>query len=177
MTRDELEALVRLHQAELYRYVRYLGAASSAVAEDVIQETFLAAFKSNSPPRNPEPRVQAAWLRGIARNLFLVHCRRQRTNPVRTDSDSVERAEAVWTGEFLRGGDGFDYVEALRGCMGRLAERQREMLDLQYAQGKSRAEIASLCKMSEDGIKSFMRRTRSALGDCIKRRLAESAQT
>ena len=103
MRRDELTALIRTHQAELYRYLRYLGADRTS-AEDLVQETFLAAFQSDV---NLEPGASAAaaWLRGIARNLFLQWCRRNRTSPARVDSETVERAEAAWRSTFLRGGD------------------------------------------------------------------------
>lgn len=175
MTRDELEALIRVNEAEVYRYLRYLGAISVNEAEDLVQETFLAAFKSTSPPASAEPRLQSAWLRGIARNLFLSHCRRAKNNPVKADSASLEAAEATWKGEFLREGDGFDYVEALRKCLGKLQQKQREVLDLYYKHGKSRAELAQTVNMSEDGVKSIMRRTRAALAECIRRKVSGGA--
>ena len=171
MTRDELETLVRIHQAEVYRYIRYLGAESSGVAEDVAQETFLAAFRSRELDTPRDERKQSAWLRGIARNVFLMHCRRARTSPVHVDSASLEQAEHVWTKDFLRDGDGFDTIEALRKCMGTLGEKQRRMLQLHYAERKSRSEVADLFSMTEDGVKSLMRRLRSALAQCIRRRI------
>jgi len=174
MTNEVLEALVRTHEAELYRYVRYMGSIGASVAEDLVQETFLAAYRSTSPPASSEPRLMAAWLRGIARNLFLGHCRKVRNSPIRADSASLERAEATWAGEFLREGDGFDYVEALRGCLAKVASKQKRMLDLYYSEGKSRAELASLCAMSEDGVKSLMRRTRAALAECIRKRVSRT---
>ena len=169
MRRDELTALIRTHQAELYRYLRYLGADRSS-AEDLVQETFLAAFQSDV---NLEPGASAAaaWLRGIARNLFLQWCRRNRTSPVRIDSETVERAEAARHSVFLRGGDGFDYVEALRRCYEGLSDRQRRLLDQRYGKKMSRARMAEAASMTENGIKSLLRRVRAALADCIKRRL------
>lgn len=113
---SEFESVLRWHQAHIYRYVRYLGAMDCALAEDLTQETFLAAFRSSTPFPADE-REQSAWLRGIARNLFLAHCRQARNNPVHIDSQAVEQAEVLWREEFLREGDGFDYVEALRECM------------------------------------------------------------
>jgi RNA polymerase sigma-70 factor (ECF subfamily) len=174
MTREELETLVRTHQAEIYRYVRYLGASDCAVAEDLVQDTFLAAFQSADPPPGSDLRRQSGWLRGIARNLFLYHCRRVRTNPVRTDTASLEKAENLWAVEFLRDGDGFDYVEALRRCLGTLGGKQRQVIDLCYNQGKSRLEMAKLLQMTEDGIKSALQRIRAALLSCIQRRLPTS---
>jgi len=165
----ELESLVRIHQAQVYRYARYLG-CDPALAEDVVQETFLAAFRSKNTPE-PEVAAQAAWLRGIARNMFLRQCRRSRTSPVRVDSSLLEQAESAWAAEFIRGGDGFDYVEALRQCLGELAPPQRLVLEQRYAQKKSRTEMARRAGMAENGVKSLLRRIRAVLADCIRRRL------
>ncbi|MBI3272239.1 MAG: RNA polymerase sigma factor [Planctomycetes bacterium] len=174
MDRDTLAELVHARQAEIFRYLRYLGALDAGVAEDLAQETFLAAFRSTAPPPLDDERACAAWLRGIARNLFLMHCRRARANPVRTDEATIERAEAFWATRFLRSGDGFEYIEALRACVSGLSERARRLLDLCYAQRKSRDEMARSLDMSEDGIKSMLRRTRAALAECVRRRLAEA---
>jgi RNA polymerase sigma-70 factor (ECF subfamily) len=172
MNRADLEVLVRSQQAELYRYVRYLGVAESAEAEDLVQETFLAACRSREGPTATDLRGQAAWLRGIARNLFLAHCRRRRRNPVRVDNTALEQAEAVWVDEFLRGDDGFDYLLALRRCLERLTAKPRQLLEMRYTAGKSRAEMARLLEMTEEGIKSSLQRVRALLADCIRRRLA-----
>jgi len=167
--RAALEALVKVHQAELYRYLRYLGASPEA-AEDLVQETFLAACRSETAPKTDAVRRRAAWLRGVARNLFLAHCRRDRSSPVRADSESLARAEGTWEATFLRGGDGFETLEALRACLRELPERQREVLDLRYRERRSRSALARLLKMTEDGVKSLLRRIRAALAACIERR-------
>lgn len=191
MDRGSFEALVRAHQAEVYRYVRYLG-ADRTTAEDLVQETFLAVLRQGfgrpSPPElqrrraavlggadsrgeTGDVRNQSAWLRGVARNIFLMHCRREKKDPVRVNSDSLEKAEAVWDSQFLREGDGFEYVEALRECLGVLSEKQRGLVQLQYFQRKSRSEMASLYRMTADGVKSLMRAVRARLADCVDRRL------
>jgi RNA polymerase sigma-70 factor (ECF subfamily) len=170
VSRDELAALVGVHQAELYRYFFYLGAQDRAVVEDLLQETFLAAFRSAHAPRAADARSQAAWLRGIARNLFYAYCRKgKKQKPL--DEATLQRAEEVWSREFLAAGDGFDYAEALRGCLLRLSARQRQLLDLRYAHDKSRAEMAELMSLTEDGVKMALRRIRALLADCIQQRL------
>ncbi|MBN2712224.1 MAG: RNA polymerase sigma factor [Planctomycetes bacterium] len=169
MDRETLGALVRAHQSELYRFLRYLG-ANQVVAEDLLQETFLAAFKSNNVPPE-ESTQQAAWLRGISRNIFLQHCRHEKRSRVHVNTDYVDQAESLWISEFLRDGDGFDYVEALRACLERLQPNQRKVVDQKYTHGLSRDEMARKNGMSADGIKSLLRRIRAALGDCISRRI------
>jgi len=166
---NDIASLIRAHQAEIYRYLRYLG-ADAATAEDLVQETFLAVLRSGRVPADTEAG-RAAWLRGVARNLFLQWCRRQRTAAVRADSESVERAEATWGAVFLRQGDGFDYMEALRACYGALPAQERRVVDQRYAHQMSRADMAKANDLSEDGVKSVLRRIRRALAECVRRRL------
>lgn len=173
MDREALESLVKFHQAGIYRYARYLG-ADPVASEDIVQETFLAAFKSFGKAKGTgeaDVEGQAAWLRGIARNMFLRHCRRTKTGPVLVDAGLLEQAEGAWRGEFLRGGDGFDYVDALRRCVGNLSPEHQAMIEQRYAQDKSRGEMARRAGMTENGVKGLLRRIRAALADCIRRRL------
>jgi RNA polymerase sigma-70 factor (ECF subfamily) len=177
MTHDQLELLIRTHQAMIYRYLRYMGAATD-VAEDVAQETFLAAYKSANVPMEDagsEGGRCAAWLRGVARNQLLMYFRKARSNPVSSDpvmlEQALNQADEVWATELLRSGDGFDYAEALQACLGRLQGTQRKVLDMFYAEEFSRAQIAEALNMSEDGIKSLLRRVRAALRQCVQTRL------
>ena len=177
MTHEQLELLIRTHQAMVYRYLRYMGAAAD-VAEDVAQETFLAAYKSTSVPLEDaavEGGRCAAWLRGVARNQLLMHFRKARSNPVSADpivlQEAAEQADEVWATELLRHGDGFDYAEALQVCLSRLQGTQRKVLEMFYGEEFSRAQIAEAMNMSEDGIKSLLRRVRAALRQCVLTRL------
>jgi RNA polymerase sigma-70 factor (ECF subfamily) len=177
MTHEQLESLIRTHQAMVYRYLRYMGAAAD-VAEDVAQETFFAAYKSGTVPledAESESGRCAAWLRGVARNQLLMHFRKARANPVASDPAVLEQAlnhaDEAWATELLRNGDGFDYAEALRKCLERLQGTQRKVLDMFYAEEYSRAQIAESLNMSEDGIKSLLRRVRAGLRSCVQNRL------
>jgi len=168
--------MIRVHQSGIFRYLRYLGADYST-AEELSQDVFLAALKSSSIPvdvGNGSGSQQGAWLRGTARNLFLNHCRQNRRNPVKINSEAIKNAEKVWVEEFLRDGDGFDYLDALRKCLGSLSEDQKKVLDLRYVNGKSRTEMAQMNGMSENGIKSLLRRIRLSLAGCVQRRLGEA---
>src|SRR4051794_17838288 len=93
MTHEQLELLIRTHQAMVYRYLRYMG-ASTDVAEDVGQETFLAAYKSTNIPMEDataEGGRCAAWLRGVARNQMLMYFRKARSNPHSSDPVVLEQ--------------------------------------------------------------------------------------
>ena len=160
---------MREHQASIYRYLQYLGAREAA--EDLTQETFLAAFRTGSPPDMANVPLRSAWLRGISRNLLLAHFRRRHADPVRIDSEYLRQAEDVWAAQFPGAESESDYADALRKCVEALDQKDRHMLKLRYADRTSRAEMARQAQMSEDGIKSLMRRIRSRLGQCVRRRL------
>jgi len=177
MSHETLELLIRTHQAMVFRYLRYMG-ASPDVAEDVGQETFLAAYKSGSVPledADAEAGRCAAWLRGVARNQLLMYFRKARSNPVSSDpmvlEQALDQADEVFHAELLRNGDGFDYHDALQNCLANLQGSQRKLLDMFYGEEYSRAQIAETLNMSEDGVKSFLRRVRAALRKCVQQKL------
>src|SRR5437867_2915957 len=69
----DVARLVRDHQAGLWRYLRVLGCTASQ-AEDLTQETFLAVLQK--PFQEFSTRATAAYLRQVARNLFISSRRR-----------------------------------------------------------------------------------------------------
>lgn len=166
MDRRTVDTLIRIHQAELFRYLRYLGARPDAEVEDLVQETFLVALRGDGPWATDE-RQQAAWLRGIARNLFLAHCRKERTARTHLTPDALRLAEEVWADEFLGDGDGFDYTAALRRCLDRLPADRRRLVEQRYGEGLSRERMAEVFRMTADGVKAALRRIRQQLADCI----------
>ncbi|MCA8952441.1 MAG: sigma-70 family RNA polymerase sigma factor, partial [Planctomycetes bacterium] len=64
----DLEALVRRHQVALWRYLRALG-CEAALADDLLQDTFLVAFRRLSDAGDDV--AVAAFLRRTGRHLFL----------------------------------------------------------------------------------------------------------
>lgn len=158
-------ALIRAHQAGVWRYLRYLG-AEPALADDLTQETFLAVLRK--PFTQLNPTATAAYLRLVARNLFLKTLRRARSRPEEVDLDAAEEVFAQHAG----GDGGAAYLDALRQCLQALTGRVREVLERFYGHAASREQLAQTLGMSEDGIKSLMRRARQALRECIERRIA-----
>lgn len=174
LNRSDLVELMHRHQAELYRYLCYLGAGDTD-AEDLLQDAFLAALEAKKHPPVCETMQCGAWLRGIARNLFYQHCRRQRSSPLFANSELVEKAEAYWAESYLGASDGFDYMESLRKCLKRLSEKQQTVVRLFYRDRLSRADTAAQVDLSEHGVKKLLQRVRLALADCVKHRLQEEA--
>jgi len=151
MDKLELEIIMERHQGEIYRYLRYLGADGDE-AEDITQETFFAAYKSRTFPDDNNPKRIAGWLRGTARNLLYLLFRHKTRNREMIDNAILEQAEQLWTSQFLREGDGFEYVEALRQCVEGLPPKQRGAIDMRYEKKLSRVDMATAMRMTADGV-------------------------
>jgi RNA polymerase sigma-70 factor (ECF subfamily) len=158
-----LADLVRTHQAAVWRYLRFLG-CDEAGADDLTQETFLAVHRRPFEERSPEST--AGYLRTVARNLFLMQVRRGRRQ-LPTDGFDLDLADEVFA-RFVRQDGGEAYLDALRDCVAGLSGRARQAVELFYHDDRSRADVARELEMTEDGVKSLLRRTRDLLRKCVE---------
>ena len=102
----------------------------------------------------------------MARNFYLKSLRR----PAVLGEPELEAAEAAWTG-FARQDGGPEHLAALRLCVEELDGRAREAVKMQYEERRSREALGAALGLSQDGVKSLMRRVRTALRACVERRI------
>lgn len=159
----DVAVLVRRHQAGLWRFLRALG-CDARVAEEVAQDTFVAVLQR--PFVEVDERATAAYLRTVAKRL-LWKARRGRP---RHESVAPEALEAAFAAACPDGGG--MALEALRGCVEGLDANARALVDAHYRDGESRASLGRRFAMSEDGIKSWLRRVRAALRECVERKVS-----
>ena len=160
----DLEALLAAHQKGLWRHLRALG-CDAATADDLTQETFLAVARKPFEVR--DPASTAAYLRTVARKLFL---KSRRLAGVQINEDEIDELQHDWIS--LNPDDGGDaMLDALRGCLAELREDARKALDLQFGRALSRLDIARELGLTEDGVKSILRRSKAALRLCIERKV------
>ncbi|MCB9876840.1 MAG: sigma-70 family RNA polymerase sigma factor [Planctomycetes bacterium] len=165
LTRTIAEAdvvrLVQQHQAEVWRYLRFLG-ASAELADDLVQEAFLQLLRA--PFEQRSDAATAGWLRTVARNLFVRAFRRPPFQLAELDE-----IEATWNG-FARDDGGERSLVHLRECLEGIDGRAREALRLNYEERRSRREIGERLGVGEQGVKSLLRRTRAVLRECVERK-------
>lgn len=159
----DLEGLMRLYQAGVWRYLRALG-ADTDLADDLTQDTFLAVHEK--PFEQRSAGETAAYLRTIARNSYL---KARRGAGREVSLVAVEQIEARW-GELVRD-DGEAMQAALQECLQALEEKRRHALELQYKQEMPRAGIAEALGMAEEGVKTLLARTKARLRKCIELRI------
>ena len=145
------------------RYLRCLGCPPDELG-DLVQDTMLAGLA-----RWPDAAPPVPWLLGTARNLFRRRLRDQQRRAALLD---LARWERVWQ-QTVRDGTGEAMRAALQHCLRTLPERARTVLDLRYGEALPRAAIAARTGLGDEGIKSQLVRTRKALADCMRRRMAD----
>ena len=142
--------LFQRHHRRLYRYfVRLSGEPS--VAEDLTQEVFLRALRAESGYR--AQGQEEAWLFRIARNLWIDRQRRRHCRPPVADSVPDELPAPASQELRLR----------LDEALGQLPEDEREAFLLCETGGLSYAQIASVCRISLEAVRSRIYRARRAL--------------
>ena len=161
----DLEALVRRHQLDLWRYLRTLG-APPAQAEDLLQDTFLVAFRKLADDR--DAKAVAAFLRRTGKHLLL----RRRRDEGRRVELLVELADRLWQRDC--GDDGGPWLDALRACLRELDGRPRQVVELFYRDGLDRGATAAAMGMKENGIKTLLQRVRALLRACVERRTGDA---
>jgi RNA polymerase sigma-70 factor (ECF subfamily) len=157
-----LAGLVHQYQAGVWRYLRYLGADES-LADDLTQETFLAVWKRRFVDHTPAATSQ--YLRTVARNLYLMSIRRRDRLPT---LERIDLADEIW--QRCTGDDSESMLTALSKCLDGLNGRARQAIDLHYRERRSRADIGRALELSEDGVKSLLRRTRDVLRRCVEQK-------
>ena len=152
--------LYRLYVDDLYRYL-LSRCGDHMDAEDLVAETFLAAFRAARAYRGTGP--VKAWLVGIARRKAADAHRGKRSHvtldaaveladPVRTDDLALQRVELA-------------RVLAMTEC---LAPDRAEALRLRFFAGLECDEIAPLLDRSEAAVKMLVHRALTDLRELLE---------
>jgi RNA polymerase sigma-70 factor (ECF subfamily) len=166
---DAFGEILRLYQGRVRAYLRrYVYDAD--LADDLAQETFLAAYRGMSS-RNPAAPLDL-WLLGIARNRVLTYLRDESRRRARLRS-----ALAAWSAERIEaaGLDRERETEALRDCLRALPPHGAEMIADHYERGRGSAEIARRSGRTDGAVRMTLLRLREALKSCVRLRLSGSA--
>jgi RNA polymerase sigma-70 factor (ECF subfamily) len=158
--RAAFEILVSRHERAVFRLARTITQTNED-AEDVLQETFLSAFRGAGTFR--ASASVRTWLLTIARHAAIRH----ETRAARLPAANVDAAnlgiDAGW------GSDPESLViraqqhEHLKSALESLSPQDREILVLRDLEGVSGDDVASLLAMSRPAMKSRLHRARLRL--------------
>ena len=158
--------LLEMLRPDLLRFALWL-ARDRAVAEDVVQETLIRAWKSREELK--DPAAARPWLLTIVRREHARLFERKRLPTV--DVDSVEAL-----GDPALASDGDAGLHDLRGAIMKLPDEYREPLVMQVLGGFSTAEIAAELKLTQPTVLTRLFRARNKLRTIYGLTPAEDAE-
>jgi RNA polymerase sigma-70 factor, ECF subfamily len=133
-------------------------------AEDVVQETFLAALRA-LPRFRPQPGVPfVAWLLRIARNGALMRLRATSRLTVLEPEVLAERLEQRASSPATEAADQSDIGRALAG----IPARQQQVLLLRFTFDLSAADVARVMNTTPAGVRQLQRRALASLRERIR---------
>jgi RNA polymerase sigma-70 factor (ECF subfamily) len=164
-------ALALAAMDDVYRFARSLT-RDVADAEDVVQETYLRAFRSwhTFQPGTDVKR----WLFTIARNVFL-RSRERGQREVALDDDGAAAAEAAQAQEaWIRGGldpvlDRTDLAPAIEEAIAALPDAFREVVTLVDVEDQSYESAAEVLGIPVGTVRSRLFRGRKLLQERLAR--------
>ncbi|MDH5455194.1 MAG: sigma-70 family RNA polymerase sigma factor [Gammaproteobacteria bacterium] len=157
--RQRFDSLVTVFHQDMYRFAAWLS-RDTAVAEDVVQEALLRAWKSLDSLR--DDAAAKHWLLTIVRRENARYFERRRLETV--DIDNLTASQAALIAETPDG-----KTDDLREAIFRLEDGYREPLVLQVLMGYSTDEIAEMMGLKQGAVLTRLHRARHKLKDSVAR--------
>lgn len=165
----------------LFRYA-VLRLRDRARAEDLVQETFLAALKGRTSFSGRSS--EGTWLVGILKHKILDHFRRQSREMPLTGGDGTDppgddpfNAVGHWVGGPAEwGGDPADlfrrkeFIEQLTECLSGLTPAHANVFILREVEGADTKEICKELDVTETNLWVILHRARMQLRKCLETR-------
>ncbi len=153
LTEAELIRTYRATIQPLYRYVSRRVGGDRALAEDLVQDTWMRAL--DAWPARGVPDQPLAWLIRVARNTMVSHFRRIQPESVDPASIELEAPGSV--------PDDPDAAAAVNWGLARLRRTHADVLEAFYFDAKGLREIAAETGTSERAVEGRLRRARQKL--------------
>src|SRR5690606_8239785 len=162
------------HLDAVYRFALRLCQGRQSEADDLLQDTFLRAYRSWHTYR-PGTRVRS-WLFTICRNQFLRSSAQRRRRP-EVPASQIDADVESFAPSVLSGGDGYadpereffdSFVDAeVLAAVDRLPDAFREVVVLSDLEGASYPEIAEILDVPIGTVKSRLFRGRRILQEAL----------
>lgn len=165
MLHGDLERMIAEYSPLVF-HVAFTIVRDRGLAEDVVQETMIKAWRSKDSFRGESSA--RTWLVKICRNTAIDSLRRQRRVPA-TVGELPDSADASASADTERIAQGRDEVSRLAGALDSLDELSRTVILLREVEAMSYQEISEVMDVPVSTVKTRLLRAR--------RRLVDSMQT
>lgn len=137
------------------RYVK-----DDMVAEDVMQEAFIKAFKKIDTYRSDVPF--GAWLKKIVINRSIDELKKRKLEIVSINNELLEKREEVWQ---VSAGVSVDQIMS---CIHRLKEKYRVVVTLYLLEGYDHQEISQILGITEVTSRTHLLRGKRMIQENLK---------
>lgn len=170
---EAFEELVRRFSPGVYHLALNMT-RNPQEAEEVLQETFLTAYRRLAELRQPD-RFKS-WLYRIAANQALMRLRSRRRHPEESLEEGEEKFELrPWTADPAELYQHVELQGALRRGLEQLSPEYRSVFWLRDVEGLSNQEVADLLKLSLPAVKSRLLRARLQLREQLAKEMQDRA--
>jgi RNA polymerase sigma-70 factor (ECF subfamily) len=163
---DSFEMLIRTHSRTLFA-VAFAVLQDRDEAEDVVQETFVRAWRKRTNLRETEKFP--AWITAMARNRACDLLRKRRTVPLDDDGPEIPDPLAVKPDDQMAGADLRGHVQS---ALARLPEPHRTALTLRYLDGLDHHAIEEIMGLTNGALRGILGRALAAMRKTLKPTIA-----
>lgn len=161
--RQRFDQIVGVFHQDMYRYAAWLS-RDKAIAEDVVQEAMLRAWKSLEALR--DDAAAKPWLLTIVRRENARYFERKRLETV--DIDNLTPSQSALLADKPN-----DDLSDMREAIYALDDDYREPLVLQVLMGYSTNEIAETMELKQGAVLTRLHRARAKLRDTMQEGTAD----
>jgi len=160
-----------------YKDMAYSVAVSmtpdGSIAEDVVQEAFIKAFRNLK--RFRRKAKFSTWLYAIVVNEARVQKRKHRSGVLSLDADSANGPELSEDNRAIHNLRAEDQKRAINGALSMLSDRESLLLRLFYLNENSVREINEITGFSVSSIKTGLHRARKSFARVLRMALKDEA--
>ncbi len=169
---------IDLYSDYLYNYT-ILRVSDRDIAQDLVQDTFLAALKSMKNFKGEAS--EGTWLISILKRKVIDHYRKINSNKgkaeVRITYNDDFESEGDWLEEHVA--DPFDKTaedtmqnaelgDAIFNCLSKLPEKQADVFRMKTIEGLETEVICNELNITASNLWVIIHRARTAMADCLK---------
>ncbi len=163
----------------LYAYAR-VRVSDTVIAEDIVQETFLNAWKNKASYKGIAS--EKTWLFAICKNKIIDHYRKRSNSPVSYgDTDNTNqyfddrqhwatgKGPGEWGVNYKQPVETKEFYKMFESCKEKLQELQRSVFVLKYLEDADAKEICKVLNISSSNYWVLMHRAKLQLRECIEK--------
>jgi RNA polymerase sigma-70 factor (ECF subfamily) len=168
------------HGDFLYRYAM-VRVRNSALAQDLVQDTLLAALKGREKFAGKSP--ERGWLSGILKNKIMDHFRKLGRETSFTDIEFLadefsekfthgwwihREGPMAWKPEVDVVAHRKEFWDVMRECLGKLPNRVANVFMMREMEGIPTKEICKTLGLTDSNVWVMLHRARMALRECLE---------